>query len=183
MGGMVEQFMDGMNVSSELTGVIQEHLHDTLKDLGEQYNVTIHKEVLNSGKDEEKDAKDKEEKKDEKDGKDEEKKDEKDAKEEEEKKEEKEEKEEEKEDKKKEEEKEEEKEEKEETKDSRLFDGSIPSIVRGDGSAVFACFFSGALVAAFGLVAMRRRRPSSVALRTEDSHEMLIAEDSEAAEA
>merc|ERR1712187_969194 len=85
--GMVEQFMDGMNVSSELTGVIQEHLQDTLKDLGEQYNLTIPKEVLNAGKDEEKDeekdAKDEEEKKDEKDGKDEEKKDEKDAKDEE----------------------------------------------------------------------------------------------------
>merc|ERR1712060_771956 len=88
---------------------------------------------------------------------------------------------EEKEDEKKEEEKEEN--EKEEKKDSRLFDGSIPSIVRGHGSAMFACFLGGALVSAFGLVAMLRRRPSSVALRTEDRHEMLIAEDSEAAEA
>jgi len=68
------------------------------------------------------------------------------------------------------------------SKDSRLFDGSISSIGRGGGSSVLACFFGGALVAAVGLVAVLRRGPSSDTLR-EDNHEMLIAEDSEPAEA
>merc|ERR1712084_115110 len=158
--------MKNLNMTQELHGIVQGHVTDTLKDIGDLYNVTLPADLLKAEEEGEEDAGKEEEKVEEKadEGK-EEKEDDK------------------KEDEEKEEGKKEKKEEKEETKDSRLFDGSIPSIVRGDGSAVFACFFGGALVAAFGLVAMLRRRPSSVALRTEDNHEMLIAEDSEAAEA
>jgi len=132
LNSLVEEFMKNLNMTQELHGMIQGHVTDTLKDVGDLYNITLPADLLGAEEEVEKEEK-KNETKDEK-------------------------------------------------KDSRLFDGSISSIGRGGGSSVLACFFGGALVAAVGLVAVLRRGPSSDALR-KDNHEMLIAEDSEPAEA
>lgn len=157
LNSLVEEVMKNLNMTTELHGMIQGHVTDTLKDLGKQYNITLPADLLGAEEKVEQDAGNEEKKDEEKD------------------------------------EKKEEGEEEDEKKDpapapapapahSRLFDGSISTIGRGAGSSVLACFFGGALVAAVGLVAMLRRRPSSAALRKDD-HEVLIAEDSEPAEA
>ena len=136
LNSLVKEFMKNLNMTQELHGMIQGHVTDTLKDVGDLYNITLPADLLGAEEEVEKDAGKEENKNKTND----------------------------------------------EQKDSRLFDGSISSIGRGGGSSVLACFFGGALVAAVGLVAVLRRRPSSAALR-KDNHEMLIAEDSEPAEA